>query len=109
MYASVGSLRRAVGNLRQRADARGPADEGFTILELIVAMTILTTTMLVLAYGLFGSMSALTAIHTRSAIQNVTTEVMEELRALPYASVGVLDNDATRTSEYPGGKYAGRD
>jgi prepilin-type N-terminal cleavage/methylation domain-containing protein len=106
----VSRLRR----LRCRAcfSRRPGGEQGFTLIELIVAISILAVTLLVLAYGIFGSMGALAAARQRSTFLELANAEVEAMRALNYSSVGVSASDlssATGLALYPGGEYLGRD
>ena len=111
--ADVRRVRSGIRRLRARtAGELGLGDDGFTLIELIIAISVLAVTLLVLAYGIFGSMGALAAARQRSTFLELANAEVEGMRALDYNSVGVSAADlgsATGTSLYPGGEYLGRD
>jgi prepilin-type N-terminal cleavage/methylation domain-containing protein len=75
-------VERAWGRLR--AD-----DDGFTIVEMVVAMTLLALAMMGLAQIMYGAMSAHVATQQRSVFLELATAEMESLRATPYAATCV--------------------
>lgn len=91
-----------VGRLR-RAD-----EEGFTIVEMVVATTLLAASLLALAHLMFGSMSTLGAVRQRSVFLERATEEMEALRSLPWEETGVSTSDPAYATAYPGGSFEGR-
>jgi len=64
-----------------------PGDEGFSLMELIVAMMIITAVLFVLVAVQVSTLA--TTIHAKQRQQGtaVANEVMEELRALPWATL----------------------
>lgn len=87
----------------------GAEDDGFTLVELLVAVTIIAGVMLSVTYLLFGALGAYGAARQRSGVVEYTNGVMESLRALPYGDVGVLATDPNFSVAYPGGEHNGRD
>lgn len=85
----------------------GSADAGFTVIEMVIALTIMAFAFMTLASVQFGGLKALAASRQRSAFLELATAEMENLRSLPAALVGVSDNDADRLSAYPGGMHNG--
>lgn len=96
-HLSPPSLRRALGDER-----------GFSLVELVVAMSIISGAFLSFTYSMAGGMTALSAARSRSAFVEIANGEMEELRSLPWASLGVSTVDPDRTAAYPGGSYQGR-
>ncbi len=92
----------------------GPDDEGvdaqagFTIIEMVVALTLMASVLLSLAFALYGAMGGLVASRQRSAFVEIANAEMENLRALSYESVGVASNDTAATYD-PGPTFQGRD
>ena len=64
--------------------ARRPAgdEDGFTLIEMIVAMTLLAFSLMALAQMTFGAMSALQATRQRTTFIELATAEMEQLRSL---------------------------
>lgn len=81
---------------------------GFTVIEMVVAMSLLSAILLAMASVLYGGMGALVASRQRSAFVEIANAEMERLRATPYQSVGVNTGD---TPTYQGNPptFEGRD
>jgi prepilin-type N-terminal cleavage/methylation domain-containing protein len=86
----------------------GDDQSGFTLIEMIVALTLMASVLLTLAFALFGAMNGLVATRQRSAFVEIANGEMENLRALSYDAVGVASNDTSATYD-PGPTYEGRD
>ncbi len=84
------------------------SQEGFTLIEMIVALTLMASVLLTLAFALFGAMNGLVASRQRSAFVEIVNGEMETLRALSYDKVGVASNNTSATYD-PGPTYQGRD
>jgi prepilin-type N-terminal cleavage/methylation domain-containing protein len=104
----VGMTRVAKTWLRRRRP-HALDEHGFTLVEMMVALLVITVTMMGLLYTLFGGMRALAAARERSAFLEVVNAEMESLRALPYDSVAVLSTDLDFAAAYPNGQYDGLD
>ncbi len=86
-----------------------PDDQaGFTVIEMVVAMSLLSGILLAMASVLYGGMGALVASRQRSAFVEIANAEMEKLRATPYSSVGVNSGD-TATYEGTPPTFEGRD
>jgi prepilin-type N-terminal cleavage/methylation domain-containing protein len=86
-------------------------EEGFTLIELTVALSLLAVVMMGFAGAVYGSMSAWAASRQRSAFVEIANGEMETLRALPYSVVGVNTTaDPSWAAAYDEtGKRDGRD
>jgi prepilin-type N-terminal cleavage/methylation domain-containing protein len=62
---------------------------GFTIVEMVVAMTLLALAMMGLAQIMYGAMGAHVATQQRSVFVELATAEMEALRATPYGATCV--------------------
>ena len=67
---------------------------------MVVAMTIIAVVFTSLAFVLFGSMRASAAARQRASFTEIVNEQIEALRSLPYAQLGVKDNDPNLASGY---------
>ena len=94
---------------RQRRVRDRTEEEGFTVIEMTVAMSIMAGVLLSFAYVMYGGLNALGAARQRSAFVEISNAELETLRAMPYAQVGVSTSDPKYGTFYPGGKYDGRD
>lgn len=90
-------------------------EEGFTLIELTVAMSLLAVVLVGFAAAMYGGMSAWAASRQRSAFVEIANAEMETMRALPYDIVGVnktIDVVPTTpgwTAAYPSEKRQSRD
>ena len=98
----MGRVRSGLTRLRARTAGDRLTDDGFTIIEMLVAITILAVTMLSLAYGLFGGMNVLQAGRHKTTFLELANAAAEEIRALPYDAAGVRQDDATAPDAYEG-------
>ena len=94
---------------RERGTGAQPGEGGFTIVEMVVAMTIMALSMMALASTQFSSLKALGASRQRSAFIELGNGYMEQLRSLPAEQVGVSSTDPEWMSgtAYPGGLHEG--
>lgn len=93
----------------ERVDAARPQidDEGFTVIEMVVAITILAVTMMALATTQYGGLRALAAARQRSAFIELGNAHMEQMRSLSADQVGVSSTDSDLATAYPGGLHDG--
>lgn len=84
-------------------------DPGFTLIEMVIALTLIAFAFAALAAVLSGGLGALAAARQRSAFLEVANAEMERLRAHPYDNVGVYTGDPNLTAAYPGGKFENHD
>ena len=65
-------------------------EEGFTLVELMVAMLILAIVLTALLPAFFGSMKATTSSDNRSTANGLAVAATEQLRSVPYYQVGYV-------------------
>ena len=99
----INPMARISGRLRVENDAEG----GFTLLEIVIAMTIISTSFLTLAHSLAGGMAALSAARQRSVFIELANAEVENLRAIAWESLGVSTTDPDRATAYPGDHHQG--
>ncbi|MEY2475914.1 MAG: hexosaminidase [Actinomycetota bacterium] len=95
------------GSVRGR---RSDGEEGFTLIELTVAISLLAVVMVGFAGAVYGGMAAWAASRQRSAFVEIANAEMETLRAVPYDSLGI--NTTTEpgwAAAYPSNQHGGRD
>jgi PKD repeat protein len=97
-------MRRRAAEVRSAAAGEG----GFTILEVVIAMSIVAGAFTALAHATFGGMAALQASRGRSVFIELANAEVEDLRALRYEAVGVSTTDPDRSTAYPGNVYESR-
>lgn len=91
-----------------RQDARD--ERGFTLVEMVVAISLIALSFLALAGLMSSALGALGAARQRSAFIEIANGEMERLRSHPYDSVGVNDTDPNLASAYePGPSFGGYD
>jgi PKD repeat protein len=99
-------------HLRDRIEA-ARNEQGLTVIEMVIALTIVSTSFLALSFVLFGALDAFAAARTRSSFVEIANAEIEEMRSMPYADVGVRDTDPNYVTAYPGGgtprKFESRD
>lgn len=90
---------------QQRSDERG-----FTLIELVVALTLISFAFTSLALVLTGGFGALAATRQRSSYVAVANAEIEKIRSMPYDKVGVWTSDPDLFNQYSGGTtYEGHD
>ena len=97
-------------NLRS-PEARGATkdEQGFTLVELVVAMLIIAIVFTSAAYLMYGSLRALAAAKQRSVFIEIANGELEALRSMPFDELGVLSTDPDFGDAYPAGKHEGRE
>ena len=78
------------------ARRRQSAEEGFTLIELIVTMAVISGVLLGLLAVQTSALSTVTLSRERQQATDLANRTMEQLRALPYdlVAAGLLDTDA---------------
>jgi prepilin-type N-terminal cleavage/methylation domain-containing protein len=76
-------------------------DEGFTLIELIVTMMVISVVLLGLLAVQTSALSTVTLSRERQQATDLANRTMEQLRALPYDSIagGLLNTDAAPASD----------
>ena len=97
----MGRVRSGLRRLRARSAVGARGEGGFTLIEMMVAISILAVTMLVIAYGLFGGMSVMQTTRHKTSMLELANAEAEEMRALTYAEAGVNVNDPNLATAYP--------
>ena len=119
----MGRVRSGLTRLRARTAGELPyGEDGFTIIEMVVAITILAIALLSLAFGIFGGMRVLQAGRHQTSFLELANAEAETIRALNYAHAGVNggvadgvapEPDPNLNTAYPPvagvNKYNGRD
>lgn len=99
-------------SLRDRIEAARD-EKGLTVIEMVIALTIVATSFLALSFVLFGALDAYAAARTRSSFVEIANASLEQMRSLPYGDVGVRDSDPNYSTAYPEAgtprKFEGRD
>lgn len=85
-------------------------DRGFTLIELMVALTLMAIAFTSLAAVMSGGFRALGAARQRSAYVSVANAEIEQLRSAPYEQVAVWTSDPDLLAQYgSGNQYEGHD
>ena len=84
-------------------------DAGFTLVEMVIALTLMAMVMSGAGIVLFGSMRALTSARERSTFVEIATAEMDALRAVPYNLQGVASTDASYSAAYPSALFDSHD
>src|SRR5690348_12820879 len=95
-------LVRALRSVRNNRD-----DSGFTMVELIVTMVIISTVLLGLVGVQISSLVTTSAAKQRQQASALANQSMEELRALPFATVsgGLYSGDLTADPNISGSYF----
>ncbi|MFP5370289.1 MAG: PKD domain-containing protein, partial [Actinomycetes bacterium] len=90
---------------RERGAEAPTGEGGFTLVEMVVAITIMALSMMALASTQYSSLTALGASRQRSAFVELGNAYMEQLRSMPAERVGVSSTDPDLGTAYPGGLH----
>lgn len=96
----MGRVSTALSRLRARTRGDLGDEVGFTLIEMIVAMTILAVSLITVAYGLFGGMRVLQAGRHKTTFLELANAEAESLRALDYEAAGVNSDDPDLSTAY---------
>lgn len=94
---------------RRLSRSAATEERGFTLIEMVVTISIIGGVFLSLSFVMFGSLKALGAARQRSIFTDVANKEMEVLRALPYAEVGVRSDDLSTYTATTPPQHEGRD
>lgn len=73
---------------------RGGDDEGFTLVEIIIAMVLVAIVMSALIGVLLSTLTTVVQARQRQTATGLATQALEELRALPYDDITLDDGSA---------------
>lgn len=73
---------------QERGPSAGRREGGFTLVEVLVAFTILAIIMAALAPAMWGTLRATGVTNQRSQAVALAVQATEQLRSIPYAEVG---------------------
>jgi prepilin-type N-terminal cleavage/methylation domain-containing protein len=103
-------MAKMVKTALSRRASKATDEAGFTLLEMVMTLTIVSIAFLSLTFVLFGAMKALNASRQRSFFNEQANKEVEVLRALSYdLAAGVTTTDINYTSAYPSAQFEGRD
>jgi len=90
-------MQAAVSRLR----ARSVSEEGFTIVEMMVAMMVISIVMTSLMYVMATSLKQVSFAKQREVANSLVDKTMEQARALTYQTIqlGLDDHDVTASSD----------
>src|SRR5438552_16951526 len=77
-------------SIRARLDAlrsKAGSDEGFALIELMVAVGILATALILMAYTSMAALSYTALSRQRQGADGLAGPVMEQIRALPFSAL----------------------
>jgi Tfp pilus assembly protein PilV len=83
---------------------RGVEEEGFSLLEVMIAMLVLITAIFSLTYVLVNSLADTAYARQRVAATNLANQTLEEVRALPWS---VIEGGMNATELTANGTYCG--
>lgn len=97
------------GGAAGRLAAPAGSDGGFTLVEMVVMLTIIAVSFLALGFVLTGALEAYASARSRSSFTQVANAEIESMRALDYDDLGVRGTDPDYAAAYPSGAHAGRE
>jgi prepilin-type N-terminal cleavage/methylation domain-containing protein len=77
-----------VTHRRRPAARRLRGDEAFTLIELLIAMSILGLVMAAMAPGFYNALASATASGDRNTADGLAVTALQQMQAAPYADVG---------------------
>src|SRR5436190_1023674 len=81
--------RRNTASIASRLDS----EEGFTLIELMLALGVILVAVIILAYTVSSSLANVAYSRQRDGANALANQTMEQLRALPFATIQAgLDN-----------------
>ncbi|HZU72897.1 MAG TPA: prepilin-type N-terminal cleavage/methylation domain-containing protein [Acidimicrobiales bacterium] len=81
--------------IRRRAPRRDQS--GFTVLEVVIAISLLAAVMVSLAPAFYGSLKLASTANHRTTATGLAVAATEAVRAIPYADVGFYGDQTTPT------------
>src|SRR5262245_50526087 len=94
---------------RSRPGRSGGDQGGFTIIEMMIAITIIAVTFLSFSKAVASGLTTLQAGRERSAFMELANEELERVRALRFDALGVSTTDPNLASAYPSDQHDGRE
>jgi len=86
-------------------------ESGFTLIELVVTLTIIAIVFTSGAYVMYSGLKAYSAARQRSVFIEIANGELEAMRSIPYDDAGVASSDPNLSSAYndpTSGKFEGR-
>lgn len=77
-------------------------EDGFTIIEMMVALTVMAVAMVAISGVFFTGLKAASASASRTAATALATRETEAIRAVPYNGIGFYDDQAGRVAAFEG-------
>ena len=81
--------------------ATGKPDEGFTLVEMVVALMILAIALTALAPAFYGSLRATALTSERSVANGLAVAASEQLRSFPYYQIGYYQASGGTPTDVP--------
>ena len=75
--------------------------DGFTIVEMMIALSLMAMTMVAISGVFFSGLKAASAINTRTSAVALATRETEAIRAVPYESIGFYESQGTPPGPFP--------
>ena len=96
----MGSVVKSSGSLTQ-GQASSASDDGFTLIELVVALSVIFAVMSSMIFLFVGSLKTVSQAKQRQTATALATQTLERMRALPYDTIkiGVKKGTASFTAD----------